>query len=115
MKAGIDQLFETEYGTPDVIYALHGIMSRGSEDDFDHGVKVRLSAMHCIQSATSKTDFSVVVTGQRRFNAPAAGEDTSGGRQSRQAHQIHLHIVPRCVRRPLGVFVPEALDRETGY
>ena len=36
----IDSLFSTTYGVPETIYCLHGIMSRGSEDDFDFGVKV---------------------------------------------------------------------------
>ena len=36
----IDSLFSTTYGVPETIYCLHGIMSRGSEDNFDFGVKV---------------------------------------------------------------------------
>ncbi len=36
----VDALFQTEYGIPDTVYCLHGIMSRGSEDNFDFGVKV---------------------------------------------------------------------------
>ncbi|THH19144.1 hypothetical protein EW146_g1972 [Bondarzewia mesenterica] len=39
-QAGIDALFTTAHGVPDTIYAMHGIMSRGSEDDFDLGLKV---------------------------------------------------------------------------
>lgn len=62
IKDEIDQLFKTEYGTPDVIYALHGIMSRGSEDDFDHGVKVRLPT-GCIRDAASRADSMLMVTG----------------------------------------------------
>ncbi|OBZ73765.1 hypothetical protein A0H81_06005 [Grifola frondosa] len=38
--AQVDALFKTEYGVPDTIYCLHGIMSRGSEDNFELGVKV---------------------------------------------------------------------------
>lgn len=40
-KAQVDGLFSTKYGIPDTIYCLHGIMSRGSEDNFDFGIKVR--------------------------------------------------------------------------
>lgn len=40
-KSAIDALFDTEVGIPGTIYALHGIMSRGSEDNFDLGLKVR--------------------------------------------------------------------------
>ncbi|KAK4688493.1 hypothetical protein P7C73_g1638, partial [Tremellales sp. Uapishka_1] len=36
----IDALFNTELGLPDTIYCFHGIMSRGSEDNFDLGVNV---------------------------------------------------------------------------
>jgi hypothetical protein len=36
----IDALFKTPFGIPDTIYCLHGIMSRGSEDNFDLGLKV---------------------------------------------------------------------------
>jgi nucleoside-diphosphate-sugar epimerase len=36
----IDALFTTPFGIPDTIYCLHGIMSRGSEDNFDLGLKV---------------------------------------------------------------------------
>ena len=42
-KSAIESLFRTTYGVPDTVYALHGIMSRGSEDDFDTGLKVRFS------------------------------------------------------------------------
>ena len=38
--AQIDTLFTTPLGVPDTIYCLHGIMSRGSEDNFDLGLKV---------------------------------------------------------------------------
>ena len=38
--AQIPPLFTTKYGVPDTVYCLHGIMSRGSEDNFDFGVKV---------------------------------------------------------------------------
>lgn len=39
-SAQIDALFTTTFGVPDTIYCLHGIMSRGSEDNFDFGLKV---------------------------------------------------------------------------
>lgn len=40
-KEAVEQLFKTKFGVPDTVYALHGIMSRGSEDNFDLGLKVR--------------------------------------------------------------------------
>ena len=39
-REAVENLFKTEYGVPDTVYALHGIMSRGSEDNFDLGLKV---------------------------------------------------------------------------
>ncbi len=33
-------LFDTKYGLYDAVYCMHGIMSRGSEDSFDLGIKV---------------------------------------------------------------------------
>ena len=33
-------LLHTKYGVPDTIYCFHGIMSRGSEDNFEQGLKV---------------------------------------------------------------------------
>lgn len=38
--AQADALFNTAFGVPDTVYCLHGIMSRGSEDNFDLGIKV---------------------------------------------------------------------------
>jgi hypothetical protein len=40
--AQIDALFTSPFGVPDTIYCLHGIMSRGSEDNFDLGLKVMI-------------------------------------------------------------------------
>lgn len=37
----VEALFNTRLGIPDTVYCLHGIMSRGSEDDFDLGLKVK--------------------------------------------------------------------------
>lgn len=38
----IEALYSTEFGVPDTVYCFHGIMSRGSEDNFDLGLKVSL-------------------------------------------------------------------------
>ncbi|KAJ1533049.1 hypothetical protein HK405_000719, partial [Cladochytrium tenue] len=38
-------VFETAFGAPDVVYALHGIMSRGSEEDFDLGMSVNIDSI----------------------------------------------------------------------
>ncbi|KAL1755543.1 hypothetical protein FB107DRAFT_262116, partial [Schizophyllum commune] len=50
----IDKLFNTELGIPDVIYCLHGIMSRGSEDNFDLGVKVNIDSIRYMLEAARK-------------------------------------------------------------
>lgn len=39
-RESVEELFTTEFGVPDTVYAMHGIMSRGSEDNFDLGLKV---------------------------------------------------------------------------
>ncbi|KAJ3562035.1 hypothetical protein NP233_g9824 [Leucocoprinus birnbaumii] len=38
-------LFETEFGIPDTIYCMHGIMSRGAEDNFDLGFKINVDSV----------------------------------------------------------------------
>ncbi|THH01188.1 hypothetical protein EW145_g6958 [Phellinidium pouzarii] len=47
-KASLDQLFQTDFGVPDTIYALHGIMSRGCEDNFDLGLKVNVDSVRLL-------------------------------------------------------------------
>ncbi|KAF7297150.1 ABC bile acid [Mycena indigotica] len=44
-------LFQTEFGVPDTIYCLHGIMSRGSEDNFDFGLKVNVDSVRFLLQA----------------------------------------------------------------
>ncbi|RDX46530.1 NAD(P)-binding protein [Lentinus brumalis] len=52
--AQVDALFQTEYGIPDTVYCLHGIMSRGSEDNFDFGVKVNVDSVRTVLDAARK-------------------------------------------------------------
>ncbi|KAJ7629473.1 hypothetical protein DFH06DRAFT_1057121 [Mycena polygramma] len=51
IKEAIDSLFKTEFGVPDTIYCLHGIMSRGSEDNFDLGLKVNFDSIRLVLQA----------------------------------------------------------------
>ncbi|KAI9353207.1 hypothetical protein DFJ73DRAFT_828537 [Zopfochytrium polystomum] len=44
-EASRKAVFATEFGTPDIIYCLHGIMSRGSEEDFDLGLSVNVDSV----------------------------------------------------------------------
>ncbi|WVQ85802.1 hypothetical protein IAT38_007970 [Cryptococcus sp. DSM 104549] len=44
-KEEIDALYNTEFGVPDSVYCFHGIMSRGSEDNFDLGLKVNIDSI----------------------------------------------------------------------
>ncbi|CDO72054.1 hypothetical protein BN946_scf184943.g89 [Trametes cinnabarina] len=46
-----DGLFDTKFGVPDTVYCLHGIMSRGSEDNFDFGVKVNIDSVRTVLDA----------------------------------------------------------------
>ncbi|KAF9019811.1 NAD(P)-binding protein [Hymenopellis radicata] len=50
----IDKLFNTEIGVPDTVYCLHGIMSRGSEDNFELGLKVNIDSIRMMLQATRK-------------------------------------------------------------
>ncbi|RPD56165.1 NAD(P)-binding protein [Lentinus tigrinus ALCF2SS1-7] len=50
----VDAIFQTEYGVPDTVYCLHGIMSRGSEDNFDFGVKVNIDSVRTVLDAARK-------------------------------------------------------------
>nr|ODN90019.1 nucleoside-diphosphate-sugar epimerase [Cryptococcus depauperatus CBS 7841] len=50
-KAEIDALFNTEFGVPDTIYCFHGIMSRGSEDNFELGLKVNIDSIRMMLDA----------------------------------------------------------------
>ncbi|KAI0683057.1 NAD(P)-binding protein [Earliella scabrosa] len=52
--AQVDALFQTEYGVPDTLYCFHGIMSRGSEDNFDLGVKVNVDSVRAVLEAARK-------------------------------------------------------------
>lgn len=42
--AAVEELFNTKLGKPTVIYCLHGIMSRGAEDNFDLGIKINVDS-----------------------------------------------------------------------
>ncbi|KAF8630558.1 hypothetical protein AX17_005370 [Amanita inopinata Kibby_2008] len=41
----VDKLFNGEFGVPDAIYCQHGVMSRGSEDNFDLALKVNVDSV----------------------------------------------------------------------
>ncbi|KIM44206.1 hypothetical protein M413DRAFT_443234 [Hebeloma cylindrosporum] len=51
-KAQVDALFTTKFGVPDTIYCLHGIMSRGSEDNFELGVKINIDSVRSLLEST---------------------------------------------------------------
>ncbi|KAF9467685.1 NAD-P-binding protein [Collybia nuda] len=51
-KAQINSLFATSLGIPDTVYCLHGIMSRGSEDNFDLGLQVNVDSVRSLLDAT---------------------------------------------------------------
>ncbi|KAF9446643.1 NAD(P)-binding protein [Macrolepiota fuliginosa MF-IS2] len=48
----IRQLYETGYGIPDVIYCMHGTMSRGAEDNFDLGLKINVNSVVALLQTT---------------------------------------------------------------
>ncbi|GBE86997.1 NAD P-binding protein [Sparassis crispa] len=47
----VTALFQTAYGVPDTVYCLHGIMSRGSEDNFDLGLQVNVESIRSVLDA----------------------------------------------------------------
>ncbi|KAF8151780.1 hypothetical protein B0H34DRAFT_862147 [Crassisporium funariophilum] len=51
-KSSIETLFTTKFGKPDTVYCLHGIMSRGSEDNFELGVKVNIDSVRSVLEVT---------------------------------------------------------------
>ncbi|KIY72770.1 NAD(P)-binding protein [Cylindrobasidium torrendii FP15055 ss-10] len=50
----IERIYTTDAGIPDVIYCLHGIMSRGSEDNFDLGLKVNIDSIRLMLQAARR-------------------------------------------------------------
>ncbi|KAF5375935.1 hypothetical protein D9615_008274 [Tricholomella constricta] len=48
----IEALFDTPLGVPDTVYCLHGIMSRGSEDNFELGLKVNVDSVRALLETT---------------------------------------------------------------
>lgn len=52
--SAIEDLFTTEFGAPDVVYCLHGIMSRGAEDNFDLGLKINIDSTRCMLEQARK-------------------------------------------------------------
>ncbi|KAJ9122869.1 hypothetical protein QFC24_003907 [Naganishia onofrii] len=53
-KSGVESLFTTKLGPPSVIYCLHGIMSRGAEDNFDLGMKINIDSTRLVLEAARK-------------------------------------------------------------
>ncbi|KAI1789400.1 NAD(P)-binding protein [Ganoderma leucocontextum] len=61
--AQANALFNSKYGPYDAVYCMHGIMSRGSEDNFDLGVKVNVDSVRNVLNAArhhGQTQGSVI-------------------------------------------------------
>lgn len=52
--SGVEAIFNTKLGPPSVIYCLHGIMSRGAEDNFDLGMKINIDSTRYVLEAARK-------------------------------------------------------------
>ncbi|PPR04672.1 hypothetical protein CVT24_011889 [Panaeolus cyanescens] len=50
----VESLFHTHLGLPDVVYCLHGIMSRGAEDNFDMGLKINVDSVRSLLDAARR-------------------------------------------------------------
>ncbi|PWN32754.1 NAD-P-binding protein [Meira miltonrushii] len=46
--SNMQALFTTKYGKPDVIYSMHGIMSLGSEENWDLGMRVNVDSTRAL-------------------------------------------------------------------
>ncbi|KAG6844993.1 hypothetical protein H0H87_001936 [Tephrocybe sp. NHM501043] len=49
-ESQVEGLFTSRLGTPGTVYCLHGIMSRGAEDNFDLGLKAHLLSIRTLDS-----------------------------------------------------------------
>jgi nucleoside-diphosphate-sugar epimerase len=47
-EQSLDALFNTRFGKPDVIYSMHGIMSLGSEENWDLGMRVNVDSTRAL-------------------------------------------------------------------
>lgn len=72
----VESLYTTEFGVPDTVYCFHGIMSRGSEDNFDLGVKVSFTGYAHNELADSQVNVDSIreMLEVSRANRPASGE-----------------------------------------
>jgi nucleoside-diphosphate-sugar epimerase len=53
-QSAVADLFTTPLGRPDVIYCLHGIMSKGAEDNFDLGMKINIDSIRLMLEEARK-------------------------------------------------------------
>ncbi|KAF8063343.1 NAD-P-binding protein [Lyophyllum atratum] len=78
-KQQIEGLFTTPLGIPDTVYCLHGIMSRGSEDNFDLGLKVRTSRFSFVYVPGVLTETQVNVDSVRSLLETTRAQKTPEG------------------------------------
>jgi nucleoside-diphosphate-sugar epimerase len=52
--SGVESIFTTKLGPPSIIYCLHGIMSRGAEDNFDLGMKINVDSTRYVLEAARR-------------------------------------------------------------
>ncbi len=57
----VETLFKTDFGVPDTVYCFHGIMSRGSEDNFDLGLRVGFHSRLTLSFSTAQAKESFLV------------------------------------------------------
>ncbi|KAF4622372.1 hypothetical protein D9613_009289 [Agrocybe pediades] len=51
-RAQVNALFTTSFGIPNTVYCMHGIMSRGSEENFELGIKVNVDSVRLLLEET---------------------------------------------------------------
>lgn len=64
VETSMQTLFTTKYGKPDVIYSMHGIMSLGSEENWDLGMRVNVDSTRALleKARREKTKQNTPIT-----------------------------------------------------
>nr|VWO99709.1 Fructose-bisphosphate aldolase (FBP aldolase) (FBPA) (EC (Fructose-1,6-bisphosphate aldolase) [Ganoderma boninense] len=100
--AQANALFDAKYGLYDAVYCLHGIMSRGSEDNFDLGIKVNVDSVRNVLNAArdhGKAQGSLI---KFIFTSSLA---VYGGPLVRSVSQVRPEVIqPDTIATPEGAY-----------
>lgn len=98
----LESLFTSKFGVPDTIYSLHGIMSKGSEENWDLGMKVNIDSTRAL---LEKARHSQTSTGKAIRFVFTSSVATLGG-----PHVAFPSVVtPETACQPEGAYGTEKL------